>query len=297
MEHRLGTFTATDGTRLFAQSWLPEEGITPHGVIIIVHGLAEHSSRYAHVADYFVQQGYAVHAMDARGHGQSRGTDFGYFERFVTLVDDLAAFVDHVHRSRHGNRPTFLLGHSMGGLLALYYVIRHQPPPSVLCGLVTSAALLDAGQRESPLLITAIRLILSPLLPRMGLRPLDSSTLSRNPAVVQDYDTDPNVFRGKVMARVAGELLAACQYVRVHMSEVRLPILCMHGGGDRLVDPACARFIYEHVSSMSKTLKVYDGLYHEIMNEPERTRVLADIWVWLASQGKTSELRTGQTGA
>jgi alpha-beta hydrolase superfamily lysophospholipase len=291
MKHQIGTLTADDGTSLFMQHWLPDADSAIQGYIIIAHGYADHSSRFEHVAAYFVNQGYAVYAMDSRGHGQSRGKTLGYFERFDRLADDLAGFVKQVYAERMTNRPLFLIGHSMGGLLSLYYVIRHKPPLAMLRGLVTSGALLDAGEGVPGSQTFLVRQVLSPLLPQQGTITLDSGTISKDPAVVQAYDNDPNVYRGKLPARVAAEFIAAREYVVPNLNKIMLPILCMHGGADRLVNPKCTRLIYEKVGSSDKTIKIYDGLYHEIMNEPERTRVLADIWVWLAAHGSTGELR------
>jgi acylglycerol lipase len=282
MKHQIGTLTADDGTSLFIQHWLPDADSIIRGYIIIAHGYADHSGRFEHVAAYFVDQGYAVYAMDSRGHGQSRGKVLGYFERFDQLVDDLAGFAKHVYAQRATNRPLFLIGHSMGGLLSLYYVIRHKPPLAMLRGLVTSGALLDAGESASGSQSFLLRQILSPLMPQQGVK---------DPAVVQAYDNDPNVYRGKLPARVTAEFIAAREYVVPNLGNIVLPILCMHGGADRLVSPKCTHLIYEKVSSPDKTIKIYDGLYHEIMNEPERARVLADIWVWLAAHGSTGELR------
>lgn len=284
MKHQTAILKAPDGQTLFTQSWTPDQ--PGKGTIVLVHGLAEHSGRYTHVAEYFVQQGYSVHALDHRGHGQSRGQTFGYFERFSLLHDDLYLFVESV-RSLGRSGPLFMVGHSMGGLLALYYTIRHQ---GHLKGLITSGALLDAGV-DVPGTQVALARFLSQVAPKMGMVDLDSNTLSKDPAVVSAYDNDPNVYRGKLRARVGSELIAAVNETRNNLGKITLPILCLHGAQDRLVKPSSTQYIYDHVGSVDKTIKIYDGLHHEIFNEPEKARVLADVWVWLASHQGTGELK------
>ena len=284
MQHQTGRLTAADGLSLFTQSWKPDQG--GKGTIVLVHGYAEHSGRYTHVADYFVQQGYNVHALDHRGHGQSRGETFGYFERFSLMRDDLHQFVEQI-RSQGHTGPLFMIGHSMGGLLSLHYAIQHQ---AALNGLVTSGALLDAGG-DAPGMQVAVARFLAQAVPKLGVVALDSATISKDPEVVKAYDNDPNVYRGKIRARVAAEFFTTVSYVRENLQKITLPILCMHGSLDRLVKPSCAQFIYDHVGSTDKRIKIYEGLYHEIFNEPERSRVMADVWVWLASHQGTGELK------
>lgn len=273
MRNQPGTLQTPDGFKLFTQQWLPDT--PPTATLVIAHGYAEHSGRYAETAAYFVQQGYAVYALDHRGHGQSRGDGLGYFARFELLSDDLGSVVEQA-RSQGG--PLFLIGHSMGGLLALHYVIRQQPR---LNGLVTSGALLDVGE-GTPATQQSVGRVLSRLLPRLRVAPTDLTTVSKDQAVVRAYQNDPNVYHGNVAARVGIELIDAVAFVRANLNEVTLPILCLHGAMDKIVNPRCTQLIYDKVSSTDKTIKIYDGLFHEIFNEPEKARVLADVWVWLA---------------
>jgi acylglycerol lipase len=284
MKHQTSTLTVADGTQLFTQAWLPDE--PARGTIIITHGYGDHSSRFKHVAEYFVHQGYGVYSFDDRGHGQSRGENFGYFERFETLSDDLRRFVEWV-RTQQKSGPLFLLGHSMGGMLSLYYTIRHQ---AMLKGLVLSGTFLVRDQ-EAPGLVCLGARLLSQVAPRTGVREIDSSTISKDEQVVKAYDDDPNVYRGKIPARVAAEWIGASQVIMSNLQRITLPTLVLHGEADRLVSPSTSQLIFDGIGSPDKSLKFYDGLYHEILNEPEKARVLADIWVWLASHQSTSELR------
>ncbi|MEP7284932.1 MAG: lysophospholipase [Chloroflexota bacterium] len=265
--------------------WLPKDN-NVKGIIVIAHGYGEHSGRYQHVADYFVQQGYAIYAADHRGHGRNRGTKLGYFDRFDLLYDDLKRVIARAREEQRG--PLFLLGHSVGGLLALYYAIKNQ---STLNGLIVSAPYVRSNA-EIPAPMQMVARFLSRVAPRLGIvPPPDVSTLSKDPQVVKDYETDPDVLHTQVTARVGVELVEAGDTVRANLGKITLPILILHGSLDRLANPKYAQDVYDGVSSPDKTIKIYEGLYHEILNEPEKARVLADIWVWMAAHQGTGELR------
>jgi len=273
MKHNEGRFKGLKNLELYYQAWLPDG--EPAAVLLVVHGLAEHSGRYGNVVDYFVPRGYAVYALDHRGHGRSEGARV-YVERFTDYLDDLKTFFDMVRGWQPG-RKIFMVGHSMGGTIGLAYATRYQDE---LDGLILSAAGVRPGESVSPLLITVGKLC-STLLPKMGMIVLDASAISRNPAVVAAYDNDPLVYRGKVTARLGAELISTMQAFPEQVSGLRLPILIMHGTADRLVDPQGSPWLYEAVGSTDKTLKLYEGCYHEIFNEPEHEQVLADVEAWL----------------
>jgi alpha-beta hydrolase superfamily lysophospholipase len=275
MKHQEGHFKGLKDLDIYYQGWLPEGD--PAAVLLVVHGLAEHSGRYGNVVDFFVPKGYAVYAPDHRGHGRSEGRRV-YVDHFTDYLDDLKTFFDMV-RGWHPDRKIFLVGHSMGGTIGLAYTLRHQEE---LDGLVLSAACVRPGESVSPLIITVGKLI-SILLPKMGMLVLDASAISRDPAVVAAYDNDPLVFRGKVTARLGAEMIGTMQAFPEQVSGLRLPILIMHGTADRLVDPQGSPWLYEAVGSTDKTLKLYEGYYHEIFNEPGHEQVLADVENWLAA--------------
>ncbi len=277
VQHTASTLTASDGHKLFTQSWQPDQ-ITPdhpvRGTIILQHGVGEHSGRYDHVGRYFAERGYSVHAMDSRGHGRSANGDMGYFARLNTLVEELKQFIESVNQVK----PLFLIGHSMGGLIALCYAIRYGES---LTGLVVSGAALDSGE-SVPAFAKGIARVLGQLAPRMGIMSLDGSTISRDPKVLQAAEIDPLIYHGKMRARVGAELLINSTFAKANLGRVQIPILILHGGADRLVSPSSSHFAHAHVGSADKTLKIYDGLYHEVFNEPEREVVLEDVATWLA---------------
>ncbi len=269
LKHVTGTHVAADGVKLFAQSWLPEG--EPQAAIFLTHGYAEHSGRYAHVAAYLAARGYAVYAMDLRGHGQSEGLR-AHIDTFETYLDDLYAYFKTLPADR-----CFTLGHSVGGVLALAFTARHQDG---VRGVITSGAALNAGDAVPGYLI-AVSKVLALLVPRMPILPLQAGDISKDPAVQAAYDADPLNYRGKVRARMGRQILELSRAVRREAGRITVPALVMHGGADRLISPTSADEIYTLLGSADKTKRIYDGLYHEIFNEPERETVLADVAAWL----------------
>jgi lysophospholipase len=275
MRHSEGTFTASDGLTIFHQAWLPDDD--PKAVVLLFHGLAEHSGRYAHVGARFVDAGYAVHAPDHRGHGRSDGK-----RAFVTSYDefqrDLAQFRDIVE-AQHPGLPVIVLGHSMGGNLAMGHVLDHQPG---VRGMALSGPALKIGDSLSPAKIKLVKLV-GKLAP--GLRPeaLEADAISRDPAVVAAYRNDPLVFTGKMSAGLGAALVDSMQRFPARYPELRLPILLQHGTADQLTDVAGTRALEAAAVNAQVTAHYYEGLYHEIFNEPEHEAVLADTVAWLDS--------------
>lgn len=270
MRRTSSTFSTPDGRTLFERHWLPEG--SPRADVVIVHGYAEHSGRYEHVGTQLAERGYAVHAFDLRGHGQSGGRRV-FVRSADEYLDDLDAFLA---RSRDGNRPLFLLGHSMGGTIVTLEAITRAP---VIDGLILSGPALTAND-ASPLLARIVRL-LGRFLPRLRLRKLDASAVSRDPAVVAAYESDPLVDRGKMYVGLAAAMMRAMRTIDRDVSRLRLPLLVMQGTKDKLADPQGSRSLHDRASSPDKTLHLYAGLYHEIFNEPEQAEVLGDLLAWL----------------
>lgn len=264
-------------TQPFSQSWHPQGA--PRALVVISHGLAEHSGRYGELAARLTARGYAVHALDHRGHGRSEGrrSNIG---RFAGVVSDLGELIVRARRD-HPGVPTFLLGHSMGGAIALACALEHQ---AELRGLVLSAPALASNERVPPLRHLLLRL-LSRIAPDMGVLNLPAEAVSREPAVVAAYAQDPLVYRGAVPVRTVAELVAAMATFPLRASELHLPVLVQHGTGDLLVPLAACEPIYDRLGdARMRTVKRYDGLYHEVYNEPERDRVIADLLEWLDAQ-------------
>jgi len=273
MKHTEAEFTGCEGNSLYYQNWLPAG--KPKAVLIIVHGLAEHSGRYKNVIDYFVPRGYAAYTFDNRGHGKSEGKR-GYIERFSCYIDDLALFLDLV-RSKHPENMIFIIGHSIGATIAATFAINHQDEFN---GLILSGTVIKPGISLSRAKITMANL-LSYILPKVGVDRINVSTISRDKAVVDAYINDPLVYKGKISARLSAELIKAMQSLTHQMPQIKLSVLIMHGTEDRLSDPEGSRILYQRVSSIDKTLKLYSGFYHEIYNEPECEQVFITVEEWL----------------
>ena len=273
MQHTEGKFTGRNNFNLYCQSWLPDG--KPIAVLIIVHGIAEHSGRYANVVNYFVPEGYAVYSFDLRGHGKSDGIR-SHVERFSYYLDDLKTFCDKV-RDENKTAKIFLVGHSMGSTIALDYAVEHQ---SELNGLIVSGTTLKAGNSVTKVSILMAK-ILSVVMPKMGVAALDANGISQDKAVVAAYINDPLVYTGKLRARWGAELLKTMNKLQSTISELSLPILILQGTADRISDPSGSKMLFDGVGSKDKTLKLYEGFYHEIFNEPERQQVFLDVEKWL----------------
>lgn len=244
---------------------------SPRAVIVIVHGLCEHGGRYDSVAEFFNRHGYHVYRHDHRGHGRSKG-ERGYVEDYMDYVKDTHTVVLKV-KEDYPHLPIFMLGHSMGGFITACYGIAY---PGTLKGQIFSGAAV----------------ILLPLF--KDLEAFDYNAAASNPIanaladlisrdthVVQAYKDDPLVLKefttklmGEVFIRGAKELMT-------RMNEYSYPCFILHGGADAIVTPEAARYLFDHISSKDKEISIYEGLYHEIMNEPEKEMVLTDIDRWV----------------
>ncbi|HSP64991.1 MAG TPA: lysophospholipase, partial [Candidatus Deferrimicrobium sp.] len=244
------------------------------GTVVIAHGINEHGGRYEHVAQRLVRDGWMVGTPDHRGHGLSGGRRAAV-ERFDDWITDLDSYIRDVLTA--APRPLFLVGHSLGGLLATVYALRHQDG---LDGLVLSSPSVMPPAAMSPTTLRVGRLLSrwAANVPVVALR-LDA--VSRDPAVVEAYRADPLVHLGKVRARTGAEILRAIEEVQRNSGRLTLPLLSIQGTADLLVDPGAARWVDGHVGSTDHTLHIYEGLYHEVFNEPERDAVLDDVARWL----------------
>ena len=270
MSHATATLQGAGGRSIFWQSWTPER---PIGVLVLVHGFGEHSGRYDHVVDRLTGLGLAVYAPDHHGHGRSQGTR-AVIERLDTAVADLDALVVSA-AAAHPGLPVFMLGHSMGGLIALRYAVLHQDR---LTGLLLSAPLAALDAAPAPLRL--VGRVLSVVAPRTGVVALDPELVSRDPEVVAAYRADPLVHHGKVPARTAAEFVSGIGALPGTIGAITVPALLMFGTADRLCPPAGSEMVASRIGSGDLTVKRYDGLYHEIFNEPERDVVLDDVAAW-----------------
>ncbi len=276
MKHVEGTFKGVRGLKTYYQGWLPDKGVK--AVLFLVHGIGEYCGRYTNLVDRFVPLGYAIYGLDHIGHGKSEGGR-EVVRSFQDYTEPLGTYFRMV-KDWEPDKPIFLYGHSLGGLIAGCFLLDRQAD---FRGAVLSAPAIKVPSSITPATI-ALGRILSSVAPRAGVLGLDPTGVSRDPAVVKAYVEDPMVFHGKTPARLASEMLKAMGRVTAEAGTISLPLFLIQGSGDRLVDPEGARMLYEKSSSKDKTLKVYEGLYHEIHNEPERETMFRDLEAWLKAR-------------
>lgn len=274
-QHRCRT---ADGLDLHCRSWAPT---APCGIIVIVHGLAEHGGRFRETAEFFAQQGWAVFAGDLRGHGLSPDTPGGgrvHVRRFAEYFLDVEALAD-VARQAHEGLPLFLLGHSMGGLITINYLLEN--PPDIAGAVISSPALGTHPKFRPSLALRLLVGLLSRLTPRARFpSDLDVEAISRDPEVVRGYADDPLVSK-KVSARWYTETLRAMKQSHERAGTLRIPILLMQSGADRLVDPAATARWAAGAPPELVELVEWEGFYHEMFNEPEKDLVRAKTLGWL----------------
>lgn len=245
----------------------------PVGVVVIAHGLGEHAGRYLHVAQALTDIGYAVVIPDHAGHGRSDGKRLGVND-FNDFTTDLHTVIARVGRF---DGPTFLIGHSMGGAIALKYALDH---PETLDGLVLSGPALMVGD-DLPAIMVKLAPVLGKLAPWLPSTGLPASAVSRDPNVVAAYEADPLVWHGKIPAGLGGALIGTMATLPDRLPSLTMPTLALHGGADTLANPEGTRMVGRLAGGDDVTVKIYDGLYHEIFNEPEQDAVLHDVTTWL----------------
>jgi alpha-beta hydrolase superfamily lysophospholipase len=272
MDHYALTLRSKDGLQLYVQGWEPVGNI--RAVICLLHGLGEHSGRFAHLARFLLPSGFAVISFDLRGHGKSEGIR-GHFPSIELVMQDIDALI-LTARKRYPDVPVFLYGHSLGGTLALYYVLRSKPD---LAGVVvTSPGLRTALENQKVKLALARLLVI--FAPSMTLPTgLDPRSLSRDPKVVEDYLQDPLV-HDRASSAFAVTVLQAINWTYQHASEFQPPLLLMHGTVDQLAYCQGSQEFASYVQG-DLTLKLWNGLYHELHNEPENREVFAYLFQWL----------------
>jgi alpha-beta hydrolase superfamily lysophospholipase len=244
-------------------------------VVVLSHGLGEHARRYDHVATRFGQDGLVTYALDHRGHGRSGGKR--------VLVKDISEYTGDfdtmvgIATKEHPGAKRIVLGHSMGGGIVFAYGVER---PDAYDLMVLSGPAVAAQAAVSPLLALLAKTV-GAIAPGLPLQALDASAVSRDPAVVNAYNTDPLVHHGKVPAGIARELLLVGDTMRQRAAALTAPLLVVHGSEDRLIPVDGSRQLVEAVGSSDVELKIYPGLYHEVFNEPERYQVLDDVVSWI----------------
>lgn len=298
MSHIEFTKQSSDGLSFYFQGWEPEG--TARAVVCLVHGLGEHSGRYAHVAQVLNDAGYILFGFDLRGHGRSAGRR-GHTPSYEALMDDIGGLLDEAD-ARYPGLPRFLYGHSLGGNLVLNYALRRHLPSNLptregeplsplalqqrgagergLCGVIATSPAVRLPQ-PPPRLQVVLAKAMNRLYPALQMpNGLALDGLARDPEVIRAYASDPLV-HNKISVRLALEMLAAGEWALAHAAEFPLPLLLVHGTADILTSAQASAEFAARVPAGRCTLKLWDGFYHETHNEPEKAEVLGFMVDWL----------------
>lgn len=278
MKHEEFSWKQAD-KKIYGQAWRTEK---PKAALCIIHGFGEHSGRYADAANFFVENGFSVYAIDQFGHGKTEGKR-GFSPSYEETLESVQGLIRFA-REQTKEVPVFVWGHSMGGNVVLNYLLRRKP---MVAGAIAGSPWLRLAF-EPPKLKIALAKIMRNIYPAFAENTnLDTTTISRDSEQVKKYVNDPLV-HGQTTAGTFFETYEAGIYALEHASEISVPLFLIHGSGDRLIDPKGSADFYAKAPKGLVTYKEYPGFYHELINEPEpdRTTVLNDILTWLNSQIK-----------
>ena len=264
-------FESSHGLQIFIRSWRPKDN--PRGVVAIVHGVNSHSGYYAWAAEQFVAAGLAVYALDLHGRGKSEGERF-YLENMEDYVSDVDTLV-MLAKSREPDLPVFLLGHSAGGVISCTYTLEHQ---AKLAGLICESF---AFQVAAPDIALAIVKGLSYVAPRAHVLRLKNEEFSRDPGVVQAMNNDPLIANESQPSNTVAELARADERLSREFPLITLPVLILHGTADKVTRPSGSQLFYDKAGSRDKTLKLYIGHVHDLLNDVDKEKVMSDITGWI----------------
>ena len=275
MQEEHGTLEGRAGVRLFRHSWQPDS--PARASVVNLHGLGDHSGLYVTLVEHLVGKGYAVHSFDQRGHGRSAG-QLAYIESWADYREDLGTFLATV-RNAARDLPLFVIGNSLGGLVALEYAMMH---PDGLDGVVAVSPPL--GRVGVPPILMALGRVMSRVWPRFSLEAhMDLGNLSRDPQAAAELVGDP-LFHRKGTARLSTEVTAAISRVQAGAPSFRVPVLLLHGGEDRMVPPDGTRRFFAALGAPDRTFHEYPGAYHALFADLDAGRVLADLEQWLEAR-------------
>lgn len=267
------TISAAGGIQLFVYRYSPVER-NERALLIFIHGFVEHSGRYDCFFRWLATKGIGVVAADLRGHGKSEGR-----RAWIRSLDDVLADFNRVWawaRQAAATIPMFVMGHSLGGLLAAEWVVRNVPN---IDGLILSAPAITVG--AVPGWMRQLAPVVAAILPWAKIVRVGVKGLSRDPAVRREFETDPLVYHGRIPAQSGRAILTAAARFRKHAAEVAVPLLILQGTADRICTPEGSQELFERARSSDKTLRLYPGLYHDLLHEPEADRIRADVLDWV----------------
>jgi acylglycerol lipase len=267
------SFEGVGGLKIFTRSWRPAVG-KPRAAVVIVHGFNSHSGQYLWVAEQLVANGLAAYALDLRGRGKSEGERF-YVEDVADYVNDVATFVNIAKSKEEPGLPVFLLGHSAGGVISCVYTLEHQ---SEINGLICESF---AFQLPTPDFVLAVLKGLSHIAPHTHVFKLENEDFSRDPKVVEAMNNDPLIADESQPTQTAAAMVRADERLKKEFPLITLPVLILHGTHDKVTKPSGSQLFYDTAGSSDKTLKLYDGHFHDLLNDIDKDVVLADIQRWI----------------
>ncbi len=265
------SFEGVGGLKIATRSWKPEG--TSRAVAILIHGFNAHSGYMVWPAEKFAADGFAAYALDLRGRGNSEGERF-YVEEFSDYLADVHTLVSTA-RSENPGLPIYVLGHSAGGVIATSYVFEHQDE---IAGLICESFAFDVGL---PHLVQLALQGVSHLAPHLHVFSLNNADFSRDAAAVEAMNNDPLIKDESQPAETASEMLKAAARLKDNMPNFTVPVLIIHGTEDKATRPAGSQYFYDHAGSTDKTLKLYEGHYHDLLNDTDKDLVMADILGWV----------------
>lgn len=272
MEHFQTEWKTNDGLKIFAQYW-KSDLIPAKAVVCFVHGIGDHSSRHTHVAEAFTNEGFVFYTADQRGHGKSEGQR-GHFPSPESILQDIDLLLQNANKSFPG-LPIILYGHSMGGILVLYYALKRKPD---LAGVISNSPGLHNALQKKPLLIIAAR-VLGSLFPQMSIsNGLDLNGISRDPAMVQAYKNDP-IIHNRITMGLGKVMLGVTNWTLENAGSFPLPLLIMHGKAD-IITYASGSEAFAAALPGKCSLILWEKAYHEIHNEPEKNEVMSAMTEW-----------------
>ncbi|PUZ70615.1 hypothetical protein GQ55_2G246600 [Panicum hallii var. hallii] len=282
-------FETARGDALFTQSWTPAAADRVMGVVVLLHGLNEHSGRYSHFAKLLNDQGLKVYAMDWIGHGGSDGVH-GYVSSLDHAVGDLKEFLEDIVLEENHGLPCFLFGHSTGGAIVLKAALDPRVKLHVEGVVLTSPAI---HVQPSHPIIKVVAPIFSVLAPKYRVSALHKRgpPVSRDPEALKMKYSDPLVYTGPIRVRTGNEILRISSYLQRNLSRVTVPFLVLHGTADTITDPTASQRLYHASMSTNKSIKLYDGYLHDLLFEPERDDIANDIINWLSARLDVLERR------
>lgn len=266
--------TSNSSVHIFIRAWRPSA--PPSGVVVIVPGFNSHSGYYAWTAEQLTRAGLATFAVDLRGRGKSDGERF-YVETFDDYVSDVAACIAIV-AARHPGVPLFLLGHSAGGVVSCLYALAH---PDQLAGLVCESF---AFQTPAPDVALAVLKGISYLVPHAHVVRLKNEDFSRDPDVVERMNADPLIAHETQPAHTIAAMVRADEQLKTAFPRITIPLLILHGTADKATKPEGSRFFYDTAQATDKTLKLYDGHFHDLLNDVGKETVIGDVTAWVTAR-------------